>query len=62
MRVTIIGGTGLLGKALTREWRGDEVVSLGSRDVDIRSDAQVDEVLRRYRPEEFQHRPLHRRP
>lgn len=51
MRVTIIGGTGLLGKALTREWRGDEVVSLGSRDVDIRSDAQVDEALDRYRPE-----------
>lgn len=50
MRVTIIGGTGLLGKALTREWTGDEVVSLGSRDVDIRSDAQVDEVLRRYQP------------
>lgn len=51
MRVTIIGGTGLLGKALTREWTGDEVVSLGSRDVDIRSDAQVDEALRRHQPE-----------
>ena len=51
MRVTIIGGTGLLGKALTRGWAGDEVVSLGSRDVDIRSDAQVDEAIRRHQPE-----------
>jgi dTDP-4-dehydrorhamnose reductase len=51
MRVTIVGGTGLLGKALTREWTGDEVVSLGSRDVDIRSGNQVDETLQRYRPE-----------
>lgn len=51
MRVTIFGGTGLLGKALTREWTGDEVVSLGSRDVDIRSDEQVDKALHRYRPQ-----------
>ena len=51
MRVTIIGGTGLLGKALTREWTGDEVTSLGSRDVDIRSDSQVEDAVRRHRPE-----------
>lgn len=51
MRVTIIGGTGLLGKALTREWTGDEVTSLGSRDVDIRSDSQVEDVVCRHRPE-----------
>jgi dTDP-4-dehydrorhamnose reductase len=51
MRVTIVGGPGLLGKALSREWSGDEIVSLGSRDVDIRSDEQVDEALHRYRPE-----------
>jgi len=51
MRVTIIGGTGLLGKALRREWTGDEVVSLGSGDVDIRSDQQVVGALNRYRPE-----------
>ena len=24
MRVTVFGATGLLGKALMREWRGDE--------------------------------------
>jgi dTDP-4-dehydrorhamnose reductase len=51
VRVTIVGGTGLLGKALTREWTGDEVVSLGSRDIDIRSSEQVDQALQRYRPE-----------
>jgi dTDP-4-dehydrorhamnose reductase len=51
MRVTIIGGTGLLGKALTREWTGDDVTSLGSSDVDIRSDSQIEETVRRHRPE-----------
>ena len=47
----IIGGTGLLGRALVREWRGDEVVALGSRDVDIRQAAQVAEIVRKERPE-----------
>ena len=51
MRVTIFGGTGLLGKALVREWQGDEVVGLGSADADIRSDEQVGKVLREHRPE-----------
>jgi dTDP-4-dehydrorhamnose reductase len=51
MRVTIIGGTGLLGKTLTRQWTGDEVTSLGSRDIDIRSDSQVEDAVRRYCPE-----------
>ena len=51
MRVTIIGGTGLLGKALTREWTGDEITSLGSRDIDIRSNSQVEDAVRRYWPE-----------
>jgi len=30
MRVTIFGATGLLGKALSQEWKQDEVVGLGS--------------------------------
>src|SRR6478736_131824 len=51
MRVTIFGGTGLLGKALVREWQGDEVVALGSADADIRSDEEVGNVLREHRPE-----------
>ncbi len=51
MRVTIFGATGLLGKAMMREWQADEVVGLGSKDVDIRSQAQVIETIRLHRPE-----------
>ncbi len=51
MKVMIIGATGLLGKALTREWSGDEVVGLGSRDVDIRDAQRVREVVNAIRPE-----------
>ena len=36
MRITIFGATGLLGKALMREWKEDEVTGLGSADGDIR--------------------------
>ena len=41
MRVLILGASGLLGQALMREWSGDEVVGLSSRDVDIRDAAKV---------------------
>lgn len=51
MKVMIIGGTGLLGKALVREWSGDEVLPLGSRDVDIRAAAQVRQMVEKERPE-----------
>jgi dTDP-4-dehydrorhamnose reductase len=51
MRVTIFGATGLLGKALMRDWKDDEVVGLGSKDVDIRSQEPVRKVIRLHRPE-----------
>lgn len=51
MRVTIFGATGLLGKALMREWQEDEVTGLGSRDVDIRSEDQVRQAILQHRPE-----------
>ena len=51
MKAMIIGATGLLGKALTHEWSGDEVVGLGSRDVDIRDADKVREVVERHRPD-----------
>lgn len=51
MKVMIIGATGLLGKALTREWTGDDVVGLGSRDIDIRDAQRVKEVVHGNRPE-----------
>ena len=34
-----------------REWSGDEVVGLGSRDVDIRDADQVREVVEKTRPD-----------
>ena len=51
MRVMVIGGTGLLGKALSHEWTEDEVVAFGSKDVDIRSDRLVEGAIRQHRPE-----------
>jgi dTDP-4-dehydrorhamnose reductase len=51
MRVTIFGGTGLLGRALVREWREDEVTALGSQEVDIRSKEQVSGMVTQHRPE-----------
>jgi dTDP-4-dehydrorhamnose reductase len=51
MKVTILGGTGLLGKALMKAWSGDEVHGLGSRDADIRDAQKVREVVSATRPE-----------
>lgn len=51
MRVTIFGATGMLGKALTRQWIADEVTGLGSGQADIRSPDQVDKVVSDSNPE-----------
>ncbi len=51
MKAMIIGGTGLLGKALVREWSGDEVLALGSRDVEIRDQRHVQQVVGEKRPQ-----------
>jgi dTDP-4-dehydrorhamnose reductase len=51
MKVLILGATGLLGKALVREWIGDEVLAMGSRDVDIRDLAKVREIVENARPD-----------
>jgi dTDP-4-dehydrorhamnose reductase len=51
MKVTIFGGTGLLGKALMWAWSGDEVNGLGSRKVDIRDKQKVREVVKKLRPD-----------
>lgn len=51
MRVTIFGATGLLGHALVREWKSDEVTGLGSKDADIRDPQQVLVALNRTQPE-----------
>lgn len=51
MRVVIFGATGLLGKALIREWNSDQVIGLGSKDADIRDPPQVLAAIRRIQPE-----------
>ena len=51
MRVTIFGASGLLGQALMREWSGDAVTGLGSRDADIRDRSRVRQVVEETRPE-----------
>lgn len=51
MRVAVLGASGLLGKYLLREWRGDEVIGFSSRDLDIRNTAQVRNAIARQRPD-----------
>jgi dTDP-4-dehydrorhamnose reductase len=51
MKVMILGASGLLGKALMREWSGDDVLGLGSKDLDIRNAGKVREVVEKIRPD-----------
>ncbi len=51
MRITIFGATGLLGKALMKEWVKDEVTGLSSKDADIRDPQQVSDAVRRTSPD-----------
>jgi dTDP-4-dehydrorhamnose reductase len=51
MRITVFGATGLLGKALLREWKTREVIGLGSKDADIRDIEQLRRVVANTRPE-----------
>lgn len=50
MRVMILGASGLLGQALMREWSGDEVIGLSSREVDIRDEGKVRKTVESIRP------------
>ena len=51
MRITIFGASGLLGTALMREWSGDTLTGLSSRDADIRDAKRVQQAVRETRPE-----------
>jgi dTDP-4-dehydrorhamnose reductase len=51
MKVLLLGATGLLGKALMPEWKADEVVGMGSADLDIRDQDRVREVIAGLRPD-----------
>lgn len=50
MRVLVIGASGLLGRVLLEEWHTDEVAGVSSRDGDVRSPQQIQELFTRYRP------------
>jgi dTDP-4-dehydrorhamnose reductase len=51
MRVTIFGASGLLGRALMREWSGDDVAGLNSQDADIRDAGQVQSAIQKTQPQ-----------
>jgi len=51
MRVLIFGATGMLGKALMRVWKDDEVAGLGSGNADIRIPAEVEAQVQSTRPD-----------
>jgi len=51
MRVAIFGATGMLGKALVRRWRKDEVFGFGSADADVRDPDKVSALIKRTKPD-----------
>lgn len=51
MRITVFGATGLLGRALMREWKDDEVAGLSSADGDIRDEKTVEHLVQETRPD-----------
>lgn len=51
MRIMILGASGLLGQALRREWSGDELIGLSSREVDIRDAGKIRETIEGIRPD-----------
>jgi len=51
MKVAVLGASGLLGRALVREWRDDAVLGFGSRDVDIRDESAVSKLISAVRPD-----------
>ena len=51
MKVTIFGAAGLLGKALMRDWKDDDVTGLDIQDGDLRDPAQVDRMVKQTRPD-----------
>jgi dTDP-4-dehydrorhamnose reductase len=51
MRVLIFGSTGMLGQALMRQWRDDEVTGLGSAHADLRNSEQVNAAIKAANPD-----------
>ena len=50
-KVAVIGGTGLLGRAMAAAWHGDELVLAGSRYLDIRDPRDVRSFVAHHRPD-----------
>lgn len=51
MRVTLFGSTGLLGQALVKELKDEQLTALSSKDADLRDRTRVETVIRDSRPE-----------
>jgi dTDP-4-dehydrorhamnose reductase len=51
MRVTLFGASGLLGQALARELRDEQLTFLSSTDADIRDSSRIHEVVRSMKPD-----------
>jgi dTDP-4-dehydrorhamnose reductase len=51
MRVTLFGGSGLLGQDLVRELRAEQLTALSSKDADLRDHSRVRDVIRDSRPD-----------
>jgi dTDP-4-dehydrorhamnose reductase len=51
MRVLIFGSTGMLGQALMRQWRDDQVTGLGSAHADLRNSEQVNAAIKAANPD-----------
>jgi len=51
LKVAVIGGTGLLGRAIAAAWPEDELVLTGSRDLDIRDSGRVASFVAHHRPD-----------
>jgi dTDP-4-dehydrorhamnose reductase len=51
MKILVFGATGMLGKALMRRWKEDQVLGLGSAQADIRNPEQVGQVVSKAAPD-----------
>ena len=51
MKVTIFGASGLLGKALMREWRDDQLIAPSHTEADIRNPERIQTVLKETCPD-----------
>jgi dTDP-4-dehydrorhamnose reductase len=51
MKALILGATGLLGRALLRQWTQDDLLGIGSADIDIRDVSAVERVVRENHPD-----------